>query len=229
MLNVEFPDAANTQLDGDVQDRIRQILTEADQDVRSHLPDLPSLIHVTVHAGDEVIPETGEVGLCEGPDRIRWTINPWDDRGPQAIVTQRLRPTFFHEAHHAARYELIEAENSRLMDAVVFEGLATAFERDKAGSDPPYGQYDPDEARASIPELMDEPSHISRYEWFIQHRDGRTWIVYRTGTYIVDQVRRRSGETPASLAKTPTDEILQLSGLVPEGLDRNPANGGEPA
>jgi uncharacterized protein YjaZ len=100
------------------------------------------------------------------------------------------------------------------MDAVISEGLATAFQRDFAQSDPLWGDY-PDEILEWAEQLLELP--LSAYEsyakWMIQHPDGRRWIGYRAGTYLVDRAMEQSGQTSAELVDTPTDSILGLAGF----------------
>lgn len=98
------------------------------------------------------------------------------------------------------------------MHGVVSEGLATAFERDAAGSSPPWGEYPP-EVRGWVDELLALPSDVNYVEWMFLHPDGRRWIGYRAGTFIADQAIKTSGSTAAELVNTSTEEILRLVGI----------------
>ncbi|MBW3589974.1 MAG: DUF2268 domain-containing protein [Actinobacteria bacterium] len=55
-------------------------------------------------------------------------------------------------------------------------------------------------------------------QWMFSHPDGRRWIGYRTGTFIADQATLKSGLSSAELVRTPTEEILKLSGVV-DGIE----------
>ena len=100
------------------------------------------------------------------------------------------------------------------MDVVVSEGMATAFERDFAGASPPWGDY-PDDISTWVDELIALPmSAFGSYaKWMFKHPDGRRWIGYRAGTYIVDQAMAASGLSSAELVLTGTAEVLQLAGI----------------
>lgn len=46
-----------------------------------------------------------------------------------------------------------------------------------------------------------------------KHPDGRRWIGYRAGVYIVDQAQRKSGLSAAKLVNSSTYEILRVEGI----------------
>ena len=94
----------------------------------------------------------------------------------------------------------------------MFEGLATVFERG-AGWSPPYGQYPEDEIEAWADELFAQPVDHTFNQWKFQHPDGRRWISYRVGTWVVDQAVTRSGRSAADLVWEPTRAIVELAGL----------------
>jgi uncharacterized protein YjaZ len=100
------------------------------------------------------------------------------------------------------------------MDAVISEGLATAFQRDFAQSGPLWGHY-PDEIVSWVEELLGLPlsAYASYGQWMIQHPDGRRWMGYRAGTYIADRAIERSGLTSAELVDMPTEAILGFAGF----------------
>jgi len=100
------------------------------------------------------------------------------------------------------------------MDAVVAEGLATAFERDLTGRVPLWALY-PDDVAGWVSELLALPKSELRFRdrWMYQHPDGRRWNAYRAGTYLVDRARAASHRSAAALALVPTDEILKLAAV----------------
>lgn len=100
------------------------------------------------------------------------------------------------------------------MDAVMAEGLATAFSRDVTKSQPLWSVY-PTHVADWVRELQGlTAAHAwPRYrEWMIQHPDGRRWIGYRAGTYLADRAIKASGRSAADLASTPVSDILRLAG-----------------
>jgi len=193
---------------------IAEICEATDREVRRLLPMLADEIEVAVQTGTRVIPETGETATAVSGRRIRWVVNPCLHGGLASIARTQLRCTLFHELHHLARGTVMEGDGPRptLMDAVISEGLATAFERDAAGRKAPWSEYPP-EVTSWVEELLRVPAAASYRSWMFQHPDGRRWIGYRAGVYIVDQARQKTGLSAAQLVRASTYEVLGLAGI----------------
>jgi uncharacterized protein YjaZ len=187
---------------------LQQIADSTFREGRGLLVGLPSRLTLIVRWGKDVIPETGENGAAGFPGNIAWTMDP--DRDALAIIRGQLRPTLFHELHHLARASQITTRS--LLDRVVTEGLATAFERDVAKVDPPWGQPPP-EILEWTREILRQPDGADPTMWLIRHPDGRRWIGMRVGTFLVDRATRASGRSPAALVSAPTAEILRLANV----------------
>ena len=200
--------------DRDARAAITEVCAATAAEVRRLLPELPSIIEVAAQTGTSVIAETGEAGAVLRATRIRWIVDPTRPGGIAVIARAQLRATLFHELHHVARGWVIESGKARtsFMDAVVSEGLATAFERDAAGRRSPWGEY-PEDVAAWVEELLGLPRDAPYRTWMFKHTDGRQWVGYRAGTYIVDQAKRVSGLSAARMVKVPTREILAMAGL----------------
>jgi hypothetical protein len=186
---------------------IQQTADAAARDVRVLLPGLPKRLLLVVRSGKSVIPETGENGTTVGPSGVDWTVDP--DRDVLSVIRTQLRPTLFHELHHLVRGSTTTARRS-LMDSVVTEGMATAFERDFAKVDPPWGKPPP-EIMDWTREILRQPDSAPPDTWLIRHPDGRRWIGMRVGTFLVDRSTKVSGRSAAELVSTSTDEILRLA------------------
>ncbi len=193
---------------------IGEVCRQAEPEIRALLPDLPPTVEVAAQTGTFVLPETGETGAAVLPVRVNWTVNPSHPSGLQGITRSRLRPTLFHECHHLVRFAALRKDDTvpTLMDRVVNEGLATAFERDFGGSQPPWGEYSV-QAAAWVQELLRVPSTEDITRWMFKHPDGRRWIGYLAGTYIADLAIEATGHSAAELVVTPTQEILRSAGL----------------
>jgi hypothetical protein len=186
---------------------MQDIAESTARDVRTLLPALPERLTLVVQSGKkDVIPETGETATAVPPASVYWTIDP--DRDLPAIIRTELRPTLFHELHHLVRASRVAT--STLMDAVVREGLATAFERDFGKVNPPWG-VPPPEVMDWTRELLRQPETAPHDHWLFQHPDGRRWIGMRVGTFLADRATRASGRSSAELVAAPTDEILRLA------------------
>jgi hypothetical protein len=117
---------------------IARIAGAAALEARQHLPALASQITLEVHSGKDVIPELGATAVAGMTDWIRWTVDPDHPGGVVKIAEAHLRGALFHEFHHLVRGTTLPPQTE--MDRVVFEQMATAFERDFAGVSQPPGQ-----------------------------------------------------------------------------------------
>jgi uncharacterized protein YjaZ len=176
--------------------------------VRRFLPALSDHIVLRVEAGHKVINETGETGSVFAPNVVYWTVDPRRSGGVMKIVEAQLRPTLFHEFHHLVRGTTINA--SSLMDRVITEGMATVFERDLAGAPVPWGDYPADVSRW-VDELLALSPDARVDDWMFRHPDGRRWIGFKAGTYLVDRAARISGRSAAELVSTPTEEVIRIA------------------
>lgn len=178
---------------------IARIAGAAAREARQHLPALAAQITLEVHSGKDVIPELGATAVAGATgDWIRWTVDPDHPDGVVTIAEAHLRGALFHEFHHLVRGTTRPTQT--LIDQVVFEGMATAFERDFAGVSYPWSQY-PDDVSKWVDELLKLPPNA-------EHPDGRRWMKYKAGTYLVDQAMKRLNRSSADLVTAPTDEIL---------------------
>ena len=185
---------------------IARIAGLAALEARRSLPALAPQITLQVQSGKDVIPELGATAAVAGsPDWVRWTVDPDHPGGVVKIAESHLRGALFHEFHHLVRSSTISYHT--LMDHVISEGLATAFERDFAGASYPWGDY-PSDVSKWVDELLALPPTAKSSEWMFRHPDGRRWIGYKAGTYLVDQAMKRLNRTSAELVATPTEEIL---------------------
>lgn len=213
-ITVRYSAATEAAFDAEARAIIESIADAAYADVRRVLPALTGPITLSVSAGTDVIPETGDGAAALEPGHALWVVDPSRPGGIVGTARARLRVSLFHELHHLVRGYVMtgSAAPISLLDAVVSEGLATVFSRDFAADDPPWGHY-PADVREWVDELLTLPSDAPYRTWLHQHPDGRRWIGYKAGTYIVDQAVAASGRSSAELVSTPTEEILRLAGV----------------
>jgi len=190
------------------KEAIEQVAAGAARDVRVHLPSLPETWKLVVTTGSNVIAETGENGTWVAPNEIVWTMDP--SRDIAATIRTQLRATLFHELHHLVRAQRVSTPS--LLDAVVTEGLATAFERDFGNTAPPWADI-PVEIEAWTAEVLALPANAPRNDWLILHPDGRRWVGMLVGTFIVDRATKLTGRSAAALAHATTDDIVRASRL----------------
>ena len=185
---------------------IARVAGDAAREVRQHLPALAAQITLRVQSGKDVIPELGATAFAGPPDWVLWTVDADRPEGVVKIAERHLRAALFHEFHHLVRGATLPPHT--LMDHVIFEGMATAFERDFAGASPPWGHY-PDDVSAWVDELLMQPPGTGPADWIAKQReDGRRWIGMRAGTYLVDVAMKKLHRTSAELVSTSTEAIL---------------------
>jgi uncharacterized protein YjaZ len=76
----------------------------------------------------------------------------------------------------------------------------------------PWGSY-PHDVAVWVQEVLQLPPKAPYAQWMFQHSDGRKWIGYRAGTFIVDQALAATGRTSSDLVTATTDEILAMAGF----------------
>lgn len=215
-LTIEYFDVEELDLRHDFsaaeRRTIEAIANSAVAQVRAQLPRLPAQLTLRVHAGKDVIPETGEGATSVPPQNVVWVVDPTRPGGVEGVANTWLRATLFHELHHLVRDSQIP--RATMLDIAVTEGLATAFERDYAGATVPWGDY-PAVVRPWIDELRANPDPDDRRRWLGRHPDGRRWVAYKTGTFLADCAFKASGKSPVDLVTTPTAEIVALGLSAP--------------
>ena len=177
------------------------------------LPALADRLVIRVEAGDKVIPETGETASAHPPNVVYWTVDPNRAGGIVAIANAELRHTLFHVLHHLVRDSAV-GRRSAASRSGRHRGPRDGLKRDFAGPPTPWGAY-PDDVGSWVAEILALPANAPSREWMYRHPDGRRWIGYKVGTYLVDRAIRASGRSAAALASSSTDDIVRLA-LTPE-------------
>lgn len=137
--------------------------------------------------------------------------NEYAAEHPEQIIKQ-ARAMVFHEMNHAARFHLgIWHWRESFLDYCVLEGLATVFAREYAGYDAPWGQYSENDVKAWLKEVKKAGKDIKDEEYMYTHPDGRKWIGYKVGTYIVDQAMKNSGKSVIELTRLEFEDIMKLA------------------
>ena len=210
-INVEF---SGVEFSNEERSVIASIAETTETEVREVLPTLDLNLVLVVKTGTFVIEQTGETGKALSPGTIQWTVDNSRPEGVIAIARAHLRHTLFHEFHHLVRRWLIEGgdptHRASFVGAAISEGMATAFARDFGGERAPWADY-PDDIEAWVEEIRRLPTNGYRYDhWMFRHPDGRQWIGYRAGTYLVDRAMRASGKNAVELSTTPAKDILDM-------------------
>ena len=200
-------------LDKEFQNTYEQKVIEAYKEASELLPDVSDHVNFFVQPRTyDLIDETEDSGYTVNSELILLAFHP-KSKADKKILLDHIRPTVFHELNHAARYNQ-GIWHETLLEQAIMEGLATVFERDYAHVDPLWGKYDKAEAELWFREISEMKGGFKWDEYMYKHSDGRQWIGYKTGTYIVDEAIKYSGKSVIDLTKMQCSEILKLAKLV---------------
>lgn len=198
-------------------DKLMPCIRKWNGEVRDLLPALPDDINVHWFSGGPLlINNIGVGGFAYDQDSITLVYDP--DFSDKEKQLQHLKGMYYHESFHLVQGYVGSADHSALplIGNAIYEGAATVFERERAGTDPSYGQYpDVDIVNEWIQEIKTLPLD---YDWKARNRfrseKKQAHILYKAGTYIVDEALNNSPDlTIESLATMGWEEILERSKL----------------
>jgi len=165
-----------------------------------------------------LISNTGTGGATLTTHKIALAFDPKFE-GDKAQQLADLKGSYYHEAFHTVQGWTFEDTREKEISAIeqaIFEGAATVFERERAGTKPLWGVADDKDAiRKWLEEIRQLPlDYDFRKYKFYDPETGRRWILYRVGTYIVDQALRNNPKLRIEdIATKEPEEILRLSML----------------
>jgi len=193
------------------------VIAKSYDEARGLLKNIPE--NLKVYFGDEssIIPETGVGGFAYSHDTMTIAIDKdFEDKDTQK---KDLHGTIFHESFHLAQRFTAEDGYRTAIDSAVYEGCATVFEREYAGILPLWGDYSAHSSEelkswlASIKEVgvsyFEEEGVWEKWAFYNEELKQR-WIVYKTGTWLVDRVLKETGLNILDLQDKTAEEILAL-------------------
>ena len=196
---------------------IREVISNSEEEVRKLLPKLPDSIKVIVEAVDwDLDIVNGVTGRAEtnSPPLVLVQISHHYKGGVIDSAYQGIKSTIFHEFHHLSRGWAIQDNKFSygIPNAMVNEGLAVAFTEIYTGSKNEAESYT-DEADNWVKEILALPLDASYSDWVMgEHPDGRTYIGYRTGNFLVRKAMAKSRKTILELSELMPNEIIKLAG-----------------
>lgn len=205
---------ADSQYDIDPEFKRKYVaeIKHAYKEVSKLLPFGSKHVNFFIHPREwGLIPETQDLGVMQNSEFIVMAFNPVVSEEVSQKILSNVRPTVFHEVNHATRFNL-EYFYDDLLGSAVLEGLGTTFERDYAGSDPLYGKY-PAEVEDWLQDLIKHNTSKRWNDYKFKHPDGRRWIIYKVGVYIIDQAMEKSNKSLIELTRMECEEILRLAGV----------------
>ena len=196
---------------------IREVISNTEEEVRNLLPNLPDSIQVIVGNVDWNLDlVNGVTGRTETnhPPLVLVQISNNYQGGVIDSVYQGIKSTIFHEFHHLSRGWAIQDNKFSygIPNAMVNEGLAVAFTEIYTGNINHVNSYT-EEADHWVKEILALPLDANYADWVMgEHPDGRTYIGYRTGNFLVRRAMNNSGKSILELSNLMPNEIIELAG-----------------
>lgn len=187
------------------------------EELHELLPEIPQ--GLTIEWNNRwLIPETGTGGATLTKHKIELAFDPTYDGDKEDQIVD-LKGSHFHEAFHTVQgwtFEDTAGKEISAIDSAIYEGAATVFERDRANAKPLWGQKGDDETMLKwLEEVRNLPKGYDYRKYkFFDPDTGRRWILYRVGTFIIDQALGNNPDIAIEdLAAKSLDEILALAKL----------------
>jgi len=196
---------------------ICEVISNSEDEVRGLLLKLPDSIKVIVEAVDwDLDIVSGVTGRTEtnSPPLVLIQISHNYKGGVIDSVYQGIKSTIFHELHHLSRGWAIQDNKFSygIPNAMVNEGLAVAFTEIYTGNINEVNTYT-EEADKWVKEILALPLDASYSDWVMgEHPDGRTYIGYRTGNFLVRKAMIKSRRSILELSELMPNEIIKLAG-----------------
>ena len=196
----------------------KEVVNETLEKSKKLMPLLSPYVNVLLRAHSEkAVPEIAVGGETYDSELILLSFDESAPHGKKSLLEQ-LKATTYHEANHAARFAWIakaKIYEQTLITGAIWEGLATVCERDYGKTQPEWGKYNDDESMLKwFQELISADERKEQWsKWAFKREDGRHWLAYKVGTWIIDKVIENTDHTVSELTGMPSGKILKLAGL----------------
>lgn len=188
----------------------KNVVTKAFKEVSQILPFGSPHVNFVVQPREyNLIDVTHDAGHTHNSELIELAFDPTLDETGLKNILVSARAVIYHEMNHAARFN-VPVWHKTFFDNCILEGLATAFERDYAGAKVLWAEY-PDNVEECIQEIINLEITPNWRDYAFQRDDGRHWMAYKIGTYIVDQAKQKSDKAIPELTQLSCNEILRLA------------------
>ncbi|WP_349355299.1 DUF2268 domain-containing putative Zn-dependent protease [Gracilimonas sp. BCB1] len=197
---------------------IQQVIRSQVKEVATILENIPDSVIIKVQVTDRDLQTVdGVTGWTSEHDPVGKIVVLISDVYPRGIlqaVKDGMKTLIFHEFHHLTRgWSIHQNEHEEGIDnAIINEGLAVVFAEEYTGVRHEVNAY-PKEAREWVEEILELPKDADYSHWVSgEHPDGRKFIGYRTGNYMVRKAMEKSGKSILELSELGSIEIFELAG-----------------
>lgn len=193
---------------------LESLISETFVEVCKILPSLSKYVNILVRPSRHFIPETDNLGYAYDSETIFLYFNPKIPKGLEQLKTH-LRSTIFHELNHAARYEFKNSYDVNALENSITEGLACAFERKHVNGYQPWDDYS-SVSEQELKNWLKELKHViyGQKEWdelLFSNPDGRKWVAYKAGTWVVEKAAKNSGKEVEDMLGMNASQVLKLA------------------
>ena len=211
-MQILFDESDFWKKDQDFTSDYKKTITDAYKACKKLLPQIPEeLTFFNQIAPWDCMPEYGQGAYTKNSRLIIIASDSGLPYGKKRLL-EYTKQAVFHELSHSARYEQ-GLWHETFIDSCIMEGLAVVMEREHAQATPLYGQYDQGVVHSWIQEINKAGNDINHYSYMFKHPDGRRWIGYKVGTYLIDEAMKRTGKKIEELTGLQCSEIIMLSGI----------------
>lgn len=197
---------------------IQQIIDSHGKEATVILEKLPDSVIIEVRIIDSdlrtVDGVTGWTNEHEPNGRIVTLISKVYPGGALQAAKDGMKTFIFHEFHHLMRgWSIHQNKFAQGIDnAIINEGLAVVFAEDYTGIRHEANAYS-DEAEQWVEEILRLPKGANYNHWVSgKHPDGRTYIGYRAGNFVIRRAMNKSDKSILELSELRPAEIYELAG-----------------
>ncbi|MBC7564952.1 hypothetical protein H7100_01830 [Candidatus Saccharibacteria bacterium] len=193
------------------------IIEASYQEVRQYLKHIPEKLDIYFGDKSIIIPETGVGGFAYSHGIMTLAID--EDFPDKKKQNAELRATVFHESFHISQHFTGEEGFQTALNSAIYEGCATVFERAYAGTRAIHGDYSAHSDEQLESWLIELKAVGSSYfeqkgvweKWAFYNEDlDQRWIVYKTGTWLIDRILQKTGLDILDLQDKTAEQILAL-------------------
>lgn len=196
------------------------IIDTAYTDAQKYLDQLPKTIDIafTDNGSSDM---TGVGGFTVSDKQINIAVlAEFEDR---ELQRKNLYSTVMHEAFHVQQGFSYDVSPFTATEAAIYEGCAVIFERQYAHNQAIYGEYS-DCSEQDLEKWFAELDTVGTkyfedidtwHKWAFYHPEyDQKWIIYKTGSWLVDRILTRSNRDVLDLKSKSAAEILKLEEVL---------------